>query len=193
MFEALRVLQILLWMGIVAWSSLLAWRLASAADGGAIVRGVRGEFLPVALRRACIVLAPFAMVLDARDAEEAAVRLEEQTLILERRYAGGLAWLRILGLSASALGFGAVAYQISWLRWDHGLLDLDPIRVGRMAAERAAVGLALAVAASGSAIAMGNVVRDLARRRLRGGMAVRRAVEREIVRMPTMSRPPAGP
>lgn len=79
------------------------------------------------------------------------VALREAIVATERGIDRGCAVLRVVGLGASALGFAAVTYQLSWLHDDHGLLDLDPWRVARLGAERATVALALALAASGTA------------------------------------------
>ncbi|MBN8613126.1 MAG: hypothetical protein J0L92_21220 [Deltaproteobacteria bacterium] len=182
MFEALRALQIGLWMGILATGIGLGRRLfLTAIDGGALVRRLRG--LPHArvvasLSRAPAPLSLVAVGADATEDGEAELALREQGLAAERWAARGLAWLRILGMVASALGFVAVAHQISWLHADHGLLDLDPTRVGRMAAERAAAALALAIAASGTGVTLGGLLRARVRVVLRELSAAQDLLER---------------
>ncbi len=171
MFEALRALQIVVWLGVVVLSAVLARRLfVGGIDGAPILRRLRGASRARILEVLARTPAPLSLLAiggDVVDDEEASVRLREQALLAERHAARGLAWLRIVGLSASAIGFIAVAHQIAWLNADHGLLDLDPTRVGRMASERAAIALALAVAASGTAMMLGTILRARVRTLLR--------------------------
>lgn len=185
MFELVRALQIGLWLGVWGVGLWLARRRHGGADGHALARHLRGrsaDAVGVALNAAASPLAMLAQVPHAPDEAEGEIMLGEQTLLAERVAVRGLAALRILGLTASALGFLAVAQQISWLHADHGLLDLDPSRVGRLASERAAVALALAVATSGTAVGIGGALRSRAARTLGGIRAVRDALERELPR-----------
>lgn len=185
MFELLRALQIGLWMGVWAVGLSVAFRRRGNADGHTLARHVRGrpaDLVGASLARAGGPLSLLARVAEATDDREAEIDLREQTLEAERATIRGLAALRILGLMASALGFLAVSQQISWLQADHGLLDLDPSRVGRLASERAAIALAIAVATSGSAVGIGGALRARASRALGGIRAVRDALERELPR-----------
>jgi hypothetical protein len=184
-FVALRFAQIGLLASIVLLAVSLARRMRLGVDGAVLARRLRSAPLALvksALERADGPLALLAPVVSLSEPEDALVALSERALLAERAATAGLAWLRILGMLASALGFAAVAHQISWLQADHGLLDLDPTRVGRIASERAAVALALAVAASGSSVALGSVLRAHARSTLRGINAVRDVLERRIER-----------
>jgi hypothetical protein len=184
-FEALRVAQIGLWGAIVFLAVRLGRRMGEGVDGAVLARRLRGaprSRMREALERAGGPLSMLAPVATADDADDGMLLLSERSLLAERAATAGLAWLRILGMAASALGFLAVAHQISWLQADHGLLDLDPTRVGRIASERAAIALALAVAASGSSVALGSVLRSHARSTLRGIAAVRDVLERRIER-----------
>jgi hypothetical protein len=184
-FEALRAAQVGLWASIVVLAIALCRRMRFGVDGALLARRLRGApraRIKDALERAggpVSLLAPAAAVTDP---DAGLVLLSERSLLAERGATAGLAWLRILGMVASAFGFLAVAHQISWLQADHGLLDLDPARVGRIASERAAVALALAVAASGSSVALGGVVRAYARSTLHGIGAVRDLLERTLER-----------
>ena len=182
MFEALRVAQLALWASIVVLAAVRLRALhAEAVDGATVARRLRGkgrEAVERALRAGgpeLVALLPAV----APTGDDAEVTLTECTLTAQRLVVRASAWLRILGLAASALGFIAVAQQISWLHADHGLLDLDPARVGRMASERSAIALALAVAASGSSIALSSLLRSRARAALVGIGAFRDLLERE--------------
>jgi len=181
MFEALRAAQVALWALIVVLAAVRLRTLhAGAVDGVRIARRLRGtgrDLVERALRAGGPELAALLPAVAAGD-DEAEVTLTECTLAAQRHVIRASAWLRILGLAASALGFIAVAQQISWLHADHGLLDLDPARVGRMASERSAVALALAVAASGSSMALSSLLRVRARAALAGIGAFRDLLER---------------
>lgn len=184
-FEALRLAQIGLWAAIVLLAVGLVRRMRGGVDGSVLARRLRGAPLARirdALERGGTPLSMLAAVAAADDVDDGMLLSSERSLLAERAATAGLAWLRILGMAASALGFLAVAQQISWLQADHGLLDLDPTRVGRIASERAAIALALAVAASGSSVALGSVLRSHARSTLRGIAAVRDVIERRIER-----------
>ena len=184
MFAAVRVAQVGLWAAIVLLALWLARRMREGVDGAVLARRLRAlprARMKAALERAGGPLAMLAPVATADDAD-GMVLLTERSLLAERAATAGLAWLRILGIAASAMGFLAVAHQISWLRADHGLLDLDPTRVGRIASERAAVALSLAVVGSGSSVALGSVLRSHARSTLRGMAAVREVLERRLER-----------
>lgn len=182
MFEVLRVAQVSLWAAIVVLAGVRLRALhAEAVDGQTLARRLRGRARDVverALRAAGPELQLLVPAVRA-PAGEGDLVTSEVTLAAERAVLRGAAWVRILGLSASALGFVVVAHQISWLHADHGLLDLDPARVGRIASERSAVGLALAVAGSGSAVALSAMVRARARVALRGIAAFRDLLDRE--------------
>jgi hypothetical protein len=179
-FEALGLAQLAVWAAVVGLGVALLRRHFAGMDGVVLARELRsaGHEPAAALSRAGLPLALLARAAASADPDEALVLLSERALAAERFATRGLAWLRILGMVASALGFVAVAHQISWLRADHGLLDLDPVRVGRMASERAAIALALAVAASGTSVALGGAARARAREALRGIDAVRDLLER---------------
>jgi hypothetical protein len=182
MFEALRAAQLGIWSGIVV---LAAWRLGvmhRGVAGGAVARRLR-DASPGTVARALRACAPsafaaYAEAAEHRDPDEAELELREIELRVEREVVRGLAAVRVLGLAASALGFVVVADQIAWLGEDHGLLDLDPVRVGRLASERAAVGLALAIGASGTAVGAATVLRARARTMLQDAGAVRELIER---------------
>jgi len=182
MFEFLRVVQVSLWAAITVLAGVRLHALhAEAVDGVKVARRLRGAeraLVERALRSGGPELAELLPAVVAGP-EDADVALSEATLAAERRVLGASAWLRILGLAASGLGFIAVAHQISWLHADHGLLDLDPARVGRMASERSAVALALAVAGSGSSMAFSSLLRVRARAALAGINALRDLLERE--------------
>lgn len=182
MFEALRVAQVGIWLCVVA---LGGWRLVvlhRGVSGSAVARRLRGASPVTAARvlRACVpsAFAAYAGVAERVDHEDAELALREAELAVEREIVRGLAAVRVLGLAASALGFVAVAEQIAWLGADHGLLDLDPVRVGRLASERAAIGLSLALAASGTAVGVGSILRRRAQVLLRDASAVLEVVER---------------
>ncbi|MBX7190893.1 MAG: hypothetical protein K1X94_02490 [Sandaracinaceae bacterium] len=191
MADALLVAQVSIWLVGAAWGASLLRRQLAGVDGSKLARVLRG--LPrreqgdilARCRGAVALLGP---VLVADDPDEASLRLAEQWARAERLCTGGLPWLRILGLTASALGFVAVAYQISWLHADHGLLDLDPVAVGRMASQRAAISLALAVAASGTTVALGSAVRTGGRRTLAGVGAIRDLIDRQLPRWTPVER-----
>jgi len=181
MFETLCAAQVVLWASIVTLGGWLVRRAYVGMDGRLLAPRLRG--LPLAriaevLGGAGSPLATLAAAAAGAEGEDPMILLNERYLIAERSVTRGLAWIRILGMVASAIGFVAVAHQISWLQADHGLLDLDPARVGRMASERAAIALALAVAASGSSVTLGGIVRGQAKRTLRGLAAMRDVVER---------------
>lgn len=183
MFDTLRLLQVLAWGAALGVGVVLGRRLfRGAIDGGALIRRLRGADvarIDAALSRCP---RPWSFVATMAEADDPLLRLREQTVLAERWVTRGLAWLRIVGLAASALGFIAVAQQISWLRQDHGLLDLDPARVGRLASERAAIALALAISASGTSMMLGSIVRRRAATMLRELSTLEGLVERAIER-----------
>ncbi len=182
MFEALRIAQVSVWLAVTLVAGLrLNGLYAGAIRGTTVARRLRGlsaERAHEVLTAAPPPLRSFGAVATEPDVTEAEMLLRERSLAAERAATAGLAAIRILGLLASALGFVAVAHQISWLGEDHGLLDLDPTRVGRMASERAAIALALALAASGTAVGVGAVVRSRARAVGRDIAAIRDQLER---------------
>ena len=92
----------------------------------------------------------------------------------QRRLLAPLAWLRLMGVTGSALGFLAVALNFSWLHQDHGLLDLDPGRLARLAGQQSAISVALAVATSAGGMALRAAVRARVRPQLDGLTAIER-------------------
>ena len=93
---------------------------------------------------------------------------------IQRRLVAPLAWLRLIGVTGSALGFLAVALNFSWLHQDHGLLDLDPARLARVAAQQGAISVALAVATSAGSVALRAALRARVRPQLDGLVAIER-------------------
>lgn len=96
-----------------------------------------------ALARAVTELAP-------GDDRSAAVR--EAVEGVRARITNRLAALRVMGPTASFVGLAGAAAQMSWLRWDHGVLDLDPSRVLGIAVQAGALCMALGIAGSTTAI-----------------------------------------
>jgi hypothetical protein len=185
MFQAICAAQLSLWASIVALGGWQLRRGCEGVDATVLARRLRRSArtkIADALVEAGGALPLLETPARAADQEEAWVLLSERGLQAERGLTRGLPWLRILGMLASFVGLLAVAHQVAWLRADHGLLDLDPHRVGRIAGERAAVALALAVAGSGSAVALGGLARSRVRSALAGLAAMRELLDRAIDR-----------
>jgi hypothetical protein len=186
----LRFVQIGLWAAVVAVGlGRIHTTHRAVVDGTRLARAMRTAS-PDVVRDLLEAASPaplrhLAAAAGHRDPEDAEIALREGWLRAEREILRGVATLRILGVVSSAIGFVAVAHQIAWISMDHGVLDLDPARVGRMAAERAAVALALALASSGTAVGLAGVLRARARADLRDLSAVRNAIERALPRWTT--------
>lgn len=108
------------------------------------------------------------------DEGEFDVALLDTLRSVQRRLVAPLAWLRLMGVTGSALGFLAVALNFSWLHQNHGLLDLDPARLARVAAHHGAISVALAVATSAGSVALRSALRARVRPQLDGLMAIER-------------------
>jgi hypothetical protein len=87
----------------------------------------------------------------APDEDRAAV-IRETVDDLRAHVSNRLALLRLLGPAASCVGLAGAAAQMSWMRSDHGVLDLDPDRVLWMAVSAGTVCMALGIAGSTTAI-----------------------------------------
>lgn len=103
--------------------------------------------------------------------EDRSAAVREAVDDLRARVANRLSLLRILGPAASFVGLAGAAAQMSWLQADHGVLDLDPDRVLRMAVQAGSVCMALGIAGSTTAIGALFFFRPRAR-------AIREAVDR---------------
>ncbi len=112
--------------------------------------------------------------LQANDEGEFDIAMLDTLRPFQRRLVAPLAWLRLLGVTASALGFLAVALNFSWLHQDHGLLDLDPTRLAREVAHRSAISVALAVATSAGGMALRATLRTRVRAQLDGLATIER-------------------
>jgi hypothetical protein len=84
--------------------------------------------------------------------DDLAVALREVSDELRSFVGDRLAWLRLLGPAASCIGLAGAAAQMSWMRADHGVLDLDPDRVLAMAVESGSLCMALGIAGSTTVI-----------------------------------------
>jgi hypothetical protein len=185
--EALVVLQVGLWLviALLGGGRIVAVHrgaISGAAIARTVHRAARATVAEILAAAAPSPLSALGSAIEHDDPEDAAIALREGMLRAERAVRRGIAPLRILGVLASAVGFAAVAYQISWITADHGLLDLDPARVGRIASERAALALALALAGSGTAMGLGAVLRSRARADLHDLGLLHQAIERALPR-----------
>ncbi len=179
MLVALMGAQAAIW-ALVVLASARALRLwaRDALDGERLAEALRGRGESEIAELSARLPPRFAALtrlVDHADAREALVLLEEREAATRRSLEIAHATIRISGMIASALGFLTIASAIAWLHADHGLLDLDPVRVGQLASSRATIAFALALAGSGSALAAGRLVGRESRRALCG---VRRVAER---------------
>lgn len=180
-------MQVALWLAVVGTGvSQIVVAHRGAVSGVRLARVLhrasRGQALRILRASAPSPLAHLADAVEVDDGGQAQLALQEGVIRARREVVRGVAALRILGLVCSAVGFVAVAHQISWLSSDHGLLDLDPVRVGRMAVERATIALSLTLAGSGTAVGLAAVVRARVRAGLRDLDAVQNAIERALPR-----------
>ena len=159
-------------VGIVLWISECAWLLLFElpSDDMRIVKVVgRARARLVRLAREPVALGRLAeAVLNLPDGEDLAVSIRESVDDVKARVARRLGVLRVLGPTASCVGLAGAAVQMSWLHADHGLLDLDPDRVLRVAVETGSLCMAFGVAGSAAAIGGSYFFRPRARALHRG-------------------------
>ena len=166
MWEAVLVGQGGLYLAVCAIALLELRRTSSLVDFRRVLGSQR--------RFRTLPLVGWSDVFDAANEGDFDVGLLEVTRRTSERLLAPWGWLRVLGLVSSAIGFAAVAYSFSWLHQDHGLADLDPTRLTRFAAERAAISVSVAVATSATSAGLRSSLRD----RVRGTLAGLRSLER---------------